>query len=682
MSFLYPLLWLGALGAAIPLWLHLRQKLPENLTRFSAVRFLDDLPRPRRGSFRLRHPLLFAARLLALLLAVAGFAWPYVRQAAPVVTASRVHILDATLSQRAESGFDDDREAVIRGLARSAPSVQNAVVVLTGRPAVAVGFADDRETAASVLRELRPSHQRGSYLEAFRLADTLLGRSLGLEKEIVVHGDFQENQWSEHQTSPPFLRDVKVTLAGAPAAEALANLSLHDPRSRYFFLGDKTYVDLTLDLVHQGPMDEANVDVKADGESVLSRDFSLLGPSSTLTLRARWETDPDRWLRGTAVVAGTPDALADDDRVYFCVPPVREGRVALVARSPFLHAALDPAVMRGRWAAERLDPAAVDPDVPLAELVDVLVVEASYAQSERVRALVLRYLDNERGVVLLLDRMTPLVNGFLRQLGFEVLAARADRGGPQTFRYFNIYHPIFQPFVQGELGDLLSTHVRRHVRLRSRTARPLIYGHTGGGLMAEGGKTKGRLLVFTFGLQLDQTDWPIQPSFVPFLDLTLQYARAATPLETSWNPGDLYAVELPEDREVRQVSVRREGEEDGAEPLRLTLKAGAKEARFRAPDEPGIYRVTLDADAEPYSLLAVNPPREESRLTYDAQPAALAAWTLGPSAEARAAATPPALELVPRSEILRQRVWWWLLLFAVLALASESLVLGLRKESP
>ncbi len=604
------------------------------------------------------------------------------RQAAPVVTASRVHILDATLSQRAEDGFDDDREAVIRALARSGPSVQTAVVVLTGRPTVAVGFAADRETAEHALRQLEPSHQRGSYLEAFRLADTLLEQSLGLEKEIVVHGDFQENQWSEHQTSPPFLRDVEVTLAGEPAAEALANLSLHEPRSRFFFLGEKTYVSLTLDLVHQGPTEEADVDVKAGGESVLKRDFGLLGPSSSLTLRARWETDPKRWLRGTAVVSGGPDALADDDRVYFCVPPVREGRVALLARSPFLRVALDPAVMRGRWAAERLDPVSVDPEVPLAELADVLVVEASYAQSERVRRLVLRYLNNERGVVLLLDRMTPLVKGFLRELELEALEPRDDRRGSQTFRYFNVYHPIFQPFVQGELGDLLTTRVHRHVRLRSRAARPLIYGHAGGALMAEGVKTKGRLLVFTFGFHLEQTDWPIQPSFVPFLDLTLQYARAATPLETSWKPGDLYAVKLPEDREVREIAVEREGEEDDEGSLRVAVEAGAEEARFRVPDEPGIYRVTLDSDAEPHVLLAVNPPREESRLTYDAEPAALAAWTLGAAEETRAAVAPPRLEIVPRSEILKQRIWWWLLLFAVLALASESLLLGLRKESP
>jgi hypothetical protein len=681
-SFLYPLLWLGALGAAVPLWLHLRRKQPSSVTPFSALRFLDDLPRPRRGSLRLRDPLLLALRLLALLLVVAAFAWPYVREAAPVVTASRVHVLDATLSQQATlsqrtaAGFDADRQAVLRALEASPASVQNAVVTLAHESAVAVGFADDRASALARLRELAPSHQRGSYLEAFRLASSLLDQSLGLEKEIVVHGDFQSNQWSEHQTSPPFLRGVEVVLAGEPVGAALPNLALHEPRSRFSFLGDQTFVDMTLDLAHQGPMETARVVVTAGGKTVLEGDFALTPPASTLTLRARWQTDPARWVRGHAEVAGAPDALAADDRVYFCIPPVREGRLALLARSPFLHAALAPDVMRGRWTTETLDPVALDPGALLAELADVLVAEASYVQSEKARELIFRYLNNERGVVLLLDRATPLVKGFLRELGLE--AVEAEAAASQTFRYFNVFHPIFQPFVDGELGDLTTPRVHDHVRLRSAVARPLIYGHVGGALMVEGVSTKGRLLVFTFGFRLDQTDWPIQPSFLPFLDLTLQYARAATPLETSWTPGDLYALELPDDRAVTSVVVAREDAEDDTGTLRLPA-ADAGSVRFRVPDAPGVYRVSLDDDAEPYVLLAVNPAPDESRLVYDAEPAALAAWTL--PAPATPSPSPLAAGLVPRSEALAQKLWWWLALAGLFALAGESLRLGWRRDA-
>ena len=48
-SFLNPWFWLGALAVAAPLWLHLRRKQQTNLVQFSALRFLDDQPEPRRS---------------------------------------------------------------------------------------------------------------------------------------------------------------------------------------------------------------------------------------------------------------------------------------------------------------------------------------------------------------------------------------------------------------------------------------------------------------------------------------------------------------------------------------------------------------------------------------------------------------------------------------------------------
>ena len=71
---------------AAPVWLHLRRKRETNLVEFTALRFLDDQPEPRRSPLRLRDLLLFALRVLALLALVAAFAWPYLRGAntAPV----------------------------------------------------------------------------------------------------------------------------------------------------------------------------------------------------------------------------------------------------------------------------------------------------------------------------------------------------------------------------------------------------------------------------------------------------------------------------------------------------------------------------------------------------------------------------------------------------------------------
>src|SRR2546421_5778246 len=200
-SFLNPWLLLGALALAAPVWLHLRRKQETNLFRFSALQFLDDQPQPRASPWRLRNLLLFALRMLALLLLVAAFAWPFLRgKDAALVKESRVYILDNTLSHQANDGFTRDRDRILSDLNKAGANIQIAVVELTSSPRVTVSFGDDRETAKEKVKALRPSFQRGPYLAAFRQANTLLANSLGGERHIIFLGDNQEHQWNDNVT--------------------------------------------------------------------------------------------------------------------------------------------------------------------------------------------------------------------------------------------------------------------------------------------------------------------------------------------------------------------------------------------------------------------------------------------------------------------------------------------------
>jgi hypothetical protein len=675
-SFLYPWLWLGALGAAVPLWLHLRAKTGV-VVPFTAVQFLEDQPRPRLVGVRLRDLPLFLLRLAALLLVVAGFAWPYLEGIGAAVTESRVHVLDNTLSRQVEDGFQRDRERVRAALAGSGPEVQQAVVELSARPRVVVAFGDDRGEADRKVAELTPSFQRGSYLEAFRLAQSVLSRGLGTRRRILVHGDHQENQWTEGENSPPFLEAVDVDLGERPRVLERANVAVSDPAARRFFLGEKTYVDFQARLAHGRLDGPATVEMvlEAEGRTVTRERVTLRPEPETLTLRGQWPTDPSTWLRGELHLEGLPDALPADDRIYFCLPPVREGRLALLTRSPYLRAALAPEIARGRWTVERLDPAAPLAQVSEKDLKDVLLLDGDYAQSRQVRDLAFRYLNNERGVVLMLGRTTPLLAGFLGELGFDPGGAvDAPEGRGQAFRFVAAQHPIFKPFVTGELGDLLEVRVQRHVRLKARQASPLLYGESGDPLFLEGGATRGRLLVFAFALERSHTDWPLQPSFIPFLDLTLQHARAAAPLETSALPGDLYVHEVPRDQGAREVVLRGGGRE-----LRRAALDDQRRVRLPVPDRPGFYELTYDDDPAVRALVAVNPSSKESELRFTPEPGAVTAWSLPPRTDpAPAAASAAFPETAARA--LGQRLWWWLLLAAAAALAMEGGFLWRRRE--
>jgi hypothetical protein len=331
--------------------------------------------------------------------------------------------------------------------------------------------------------------------------------------------------------------------------------------------------------------------------------------------------------------------------------------------------------MQGRWAARWLEP--WKQDLGGAALPDVLMLEASYLQSQQVRELVLRALNNGRGVVLTLERVTPLVKGFLRELGFEPLEAALGEGEarPAAFRYVAAEHPMFKPFLSPDFGNLLDVRVTRHARVRATGALPLLFSSDGDGLVFEGQRTRGRLIVFAFGFERSQTNWPLDPSFVPFLDLCLQHARGAGALETSFHPGDVVMRLLPPDLAVARVALR-----DADRVLVETAVEGGR-AALRMPGQPGLYTLTYDADLTPRAVFSVNTPPRESQLRYVAEPAALKAWRVADDEKAVAgvAAAATAQEAALQSAA-QQRLWWWLLAAAAGLLALETTWVASRRE--
>src|SRR5205814_7463266 len=142
-----------------------------------------------------------------------------------------------------------------------------------------------------------------------------------------------------------------------------------------------------------------------------NRAVDLEKQPETILLQAQWEADPALWLRGEVTVEGTPDALAADNRVFFSLAPVVEGKVALLAQSPYLRLALSPEIMRGEWATRLLEPAKISEELAGDQDADVLCLESNYLQSADARKLLWRYLTNGRGVVLLVNRVTPAISG-------------------------------------------------------------------------------------------------------------------------------------------------------------------------------------------------------------------------------------------------------------------------------
>jgi hypothetical protein len=674
-SFLNPWFWLGALAVAAPIYLHLRRKRETNLVQFTALRFLEDQPEPRRSPWRLRDLLLFALRALALLLVIAAFAWPYVRGANTVpVKESRVYILDNTLSHQANDGFAHDRDRLFSELSKCGSDTQMAVIELTSVPRLVVSFGENRELATQKVKALEPSFQRGSYLAAFRQANSLLGNSLGDQKRIVLLGDNQENQWTERVDTPAFLRNVQVDLPKI-TARGLPNLALSEPRVQRIFLGDKSLVTFTVKLNHIGEAKEASIVLRANEQVIFNRAVDLTQQPETMLLQAQWEAEPGAWLRGEVAVDGKPDALEGDNRVFFSLPPVIEGKVALLAQSTYLRLALSPDVMRGQWATRVLDPTKLAAELASGEDADVLVVESNYLQSGDARKLVWRYVTNGRGVLLLVNRVTPSITGYLRELGFEAEGTvRAEKSNAEKFQFVYSNHPIFHPFLSPDFGNLMDIKVFKYTQLKSSQGMPLVFSDKGAGLFFQGTRFPGKLFVAAFGMDREHTSWPIDQTFIPFLDLTLQTARAEDPTPTVFEPGEISKLQLPTGSTAREAVLR----DDQRVLSRAPIEQGR--AQVRMPDKPGIYTLTYDDGTRPEKMFSVNPSPKESQLAYSDPKESIKVWQVNlPPGTVKPPAVMASANL-SLSGILQQRWWWWMVLGGLALLMLEMALAGTRQE--
>src|SRR6185369_3628227 len=196
--------------------------------------------------------------------------------------------------------------------------------------------------------------------------------------------------------------------------------------------------------------------------------------------------------------------LPADNRVFFSLSPVVEGKVAVLAQSTYLRLALSPDIMKGQWAARLLDPGKLSQELATSQDADVLCMESSYLQSTDARKLLWRYLTNGRGVLLLVNRLTPAVTGALRELGFEaegVVNPGSDK--PERFQFVLSNHPIFHPFLSPDYGNLMDIKVSQYVRLKSTSALPLVFSESGAGLFFQGTRPSVKLFVSAFGLDRD-----------------------------------------------------------------------------------------------------------------------------------------------------------------------------------
>jgi hypothetical protein len=239
MTFLNPLLLIGALGLALPILAHLLNRFQVQRTDWGAMRFLNQNVRVRSRQLKLRDLFLLILRCLALLLlitALARPAWtggswlPGERRAGVVIA------IDASFSmQQGETGstrFDQalKRIEVIRS--KMAPGDPVTLTLMGGDHRVVMrNMAYDANRFDEALRNLKAGSGTLDLANEPKRIARLVADMEAPQKEIYLITDAQVADWKQPSTQ---LRDALAELGAqaqvfvVPVAGEEANLAVTD----------------------------------------------------------------------------------------------------------------------------------------------------------------------------------------------------------------------------------------------------------------------------------------------------------------------------------------------------------------------------------------------------------------------------------------------------------------------
>ena len=708
----------GALGAAVPLVLHLVRRQRAGVHVFSMVRFLISSQRAIVRQQRFRRLLLLLLRMAACALLAVIFARPFLRDQDETVFAGTQPEAVAILVDTSYSMGYGNRIALAK---RRAAEILNDLQ--TGDQAALLTFA----VQARVLRELGSSHaelpvlldtevnatyQATDYVEALRAADDQLSGSDFDQRTVYLVSDFQQSGWNPRSGGWKLGPGVQLRMIDVGDAQ--------DENSAVTGVEIPTVAGLESPAVTSGESSAASAATSGEDRRPAGGERALAGDGRTLdvavrirnfgqtpfrdevtlrvngieTGRRRIDIPPRtgrveifrqtfRSATNTGEVMLGEDGLPEDNRFYFTVNAPTPVRVLCLEERSRPNRPSEAAYYLTQALSLRRDPPVVvdvrSPDALAAADPSEYDVVISANLSVLPRAAKDRLTGYVRSGGSLIIALNPAVSSGIFNSSFgELLPGRiaslSSPDGPRD-RYrlltdVNYQHPVFQPFSGPRHGDFGTVRFYRTARFEpdSSASVPARFDD-GGAAVAEKPLGNGRTFLVLSTFDLAWTDFPIREVFVPFLYESIDYLASRGTMNE--RGAGLYrlageAVRLPDDAQHVELP---SGEQLPVE----TSRSGRK--LFTQTRQPGLYRVQ---SARGRQTFAVNLDTRESDFTrMDAE--AFAAALINPvAASPESRETESLARLARDAEVERRQGLWWILGFTLIALVLGETLLANR----
>jgi hypothetical protein len=627
MNWLFPGFLAGAALIALPVVLHFLRRRHNAVVRFPSLRFLGETALRDTRRHQLLRWLTLLLRCLAIALIAGAFARPFWQSSAASHRQLMVVAVDNSMSMQAAGRWENLQNWALKQLDDLNPGDQAAVLVMNPAPVWLVPLTDDMDRVRSALKNLRPGYEKTRYAGTLKMAGANLELHPGAAKTLVWMADEQRAGWRGVDFAQTLPAGVKIRFAdSAPEPNRQAAIT-----SLQWSL-DKPGLVVNVRLF--APLqDQRRITVSAGGQSLTEQTVSLHAGDNKIFLPFSPLENADGFR-----VAMDADDLPADDTAWIVPKKTAADTVLLdaVAGTDFLAHALRSTEKLGATAlkAESLPGKNWPAD-------SVVILRGDDAFHPPHLEQLDHYFDAGGALWIFVDGSAGQLD-WLSKHGIEA-ATRKTSENAWHLQDWDPDHPVLAAFAGQSLLPLLSVEFHRGFNLAGSQLAPVADWPDGKMALAEWSDGGHRLLLAGFPINRAATDWPTQPSFVPFVHQTVRWLGSFSEQHDDWRVGD--TISLPATNRTWRVL-------DSP-----ATQHGRNVGGSIRPDAPGLYEF---AGGGARQVFAVNTPSEESDLAPWPKPeqfASLESKNMPERAEHRAAATPISSEAAENQQCL----WWWLL---------------------
>jgi len=639
MNWLFPGFLAGAALIGLPIVLHLLRRKPRDTVRFPTLRFLGESALRDTRRHRLLRWLTLLLRCLAIALLCAAFARPFWGHTPPAAHRALVIALDNSMSQQARGRWEETQRWALGQLEELTAGDQAALLVMQPEPAWIVPMTEDLGRVRTALTAAQPGYDKTRYARPLRMSGEALAKVAATTKILAWAADEQRAGWRGTDLAeklPPGVGFRFMGIAPAPLRQA-AIVSVRPSETT------KNVLDVIVRQFQPATPDNRQITVRAGDQILAMQNVALHPGDNKFSISCDWPVGA-AGLR----VSLDPDELPADDTAWVAAATGTTNQVLLdtATDTDFLAHALR--------ATQKIPGAGFDPVVlpdhawPLDAAV-VLRNDASFRDTVLTR---LDQFCDAGGAAWIFVDGSAVQKDWLQRHGVQV-SSRTAADEAWHLRDWDTEHPALAAFAGQSLLPLLEVEFYQGFDLAGDTLAPVANWPDGKMAIAELDSGGHRLLLAGFPLDRAATDWPAQPSFVPFVHCATRWLGAVKDIHMDYRVGE--PISLPDGAGTWHML-------DGPQPQKDLAVTGSIR-----PSTPGLYEFSGNSVKK---VFAVNTAIEESDLSPWLNPDQLAALESPASAAAnvRMAAVTPAAWAAAEN---RQRLWWWLLVLGGCALLIE-----------